>query len=254
MCPAFAPWGRSCGRCRRSGQVEGSGAGPQVASNRFVNAVAQGRVAGRCGCRRLAVVTRRAAMWIRRRRMAAVVAVAGRAPAILATARARLNAMVAATVQAALAANTRTAGGSGAVLQIGDDPFDVRVVAVVGIGVQHGLGRVREHGVVAISAEQPALPSAHSRVEVLDPAHDWSDGDPRGLRAGGERGALRDFGDRSVGDPPAGKLVDDGIGVRDRAPPSVTMLATALVICGLVRALIENRVPALRAAPTAGRR
>jgi len=65
-----------------------------------VNAAAQGQVAGRCRCRRRAVVTTRAATWIRRRRMVAVVALAWVGPARVAAARVRLNAIVAATVQA----------------------------------------------------------------------------------------------------------------------------------------------------------
>ena len=96
------------------GQVESGGGGPQVASNRAVNPLAQGQVAGRCRCRRRAVVTTRAAAWIRRRRMVAVVALARPAPAMLAAARVRLNAIVARVVQAALAVNTPGAGAPGA--------------------------------------------------------------------------------------------------------------------------------------------
>jgi hypothetical protein len=51
------------------------------------------------------VLTTRAATWIRRRRIVAVVALASAAPAMLAAARVRLNAIVARVVQAAFAVN-----------------------------------------------------------------------------------------------------------------------------------------------------
>ena len=103
--PGISTAGLFLGPSPAGGQVEAGGGGPQVASNRFVNAAAQGQVAGRCRCRRRALFTTRAATWIRRRRMVAVVALARPTPAMLAAARVRLNAMAAKVVQAALAVN-----------------------------------------------------------------------------------------------------------------------------------------------------
>jgi hypothetical protein len=49
-------------------------------------------------------------------------------------------------------ASTREVGQRG-VFQVGDDLFDDRVIAVVGLGCEHRLGAVGEHGVVAVGGE-----------------------------------------------------------------------------------------------------
>jgi hypothetical protein len=55
----------------------------------------------------------------------------------------------------------------GPVLQLGDDLFDDGVVAVGGLGGQHRLGAVGEHGVVAVDDERFGLPGRHRlRVEA----------------------------------------------------------------------------------------
>jgi len=46
-----------------------------------------------------------------------------------------------------------------AVLQLGDDLFDDGVIAVGGLGGQHRLGRVGEHGVIAVDGEASVCPA-----------------------------------------------------------------------------------------------
>ena len=57
--------------------------------------------------------------------------------------------------------------GEWAVLQLGDDLLDDGVVAVGGLGGQHWLGAVGEHGVVAVDREQLALLAGLSGRHVL---------------------------------------------------------------------------------------
>ncbi len=74
-------------------------------------------------------------------------------------------------------------------LEVGDDLFDDRVAAMVGLGLQHHQRRVGEHGVVAPGREQFALLVGHEVVGVLvaDAAHDQPRGDGVFAAAGGTR-------------------------------------------------------------------
>ena len=83
----------------------------------------------------------RAATLISWGRMVAVVALAWKLEARAPAARVRLNAIAASTSQAELAA--KLPGGQvrqWPVLQVGDDLFDDRVAAVVGLGGEHRQG------------------------------------------------------------------------------------------------------------------
>ena len=106
----------------------------------------------------------------------------------------------------------------GAGLQVGDDLLDDRVVAVVGLGLEHGQWGVGEHAVVAVLGEQLALSVRDGLgVEPFDPAHDQPAVDVLALASGGERGE-GDLGDLGVGDEPLLVVVPDGVRVLDRGP------------------------------------
>src|SRR3954447_13812963 len=79
--------------------------GPQALLNSRFQAVSQGQSRGRCMRSRRAVRASRAGMAIRWARIVAVVALAWNAEARAPAARVRLNAIIARTVQAELAAN-----------------------------------------------------------------------------------------------------------------------------------------------------
>jgi hypothetical protein len=76
------------------------------------------------------------------------------------------------------ARDNRRQTGERPILQVGDDLFDDRVAAVVGLGVEHRQWRVGEHRMVSPGGEQFALPIREDviRVGVADPAHDQPPG------------------------------------------------------------------------------
>ena len=101
--------------------------------------------------------------------------------------------------------------GQGPGPQVGVDPFDDGVPAVLGLGLQHGDRGVGEHGVVAVGVEQHPLPTGlGARLQAFDAAHDQPGGDVLGRGPAGERGVV-DLGDLRVGDPPLLGLVEDGV-------------------------------------------
>nr|WP_284285202.1 hypothetical protein [Arsenicicoccus piscis] len=107
------------------------------------------------------------------------------------------------------------------VLELGDDLFDDRVVAVGGIGVHDGQGRVRGERVMPPRGEQLALPGDRGGgVEPGYPAHHEPAGHLSSLGVGGERGEPR-LSDLRLGHPPVLVLVPDGAGVLDRGPRAV---------------------------------
>jgi len=90
--------------CGLGGQVFAWLGGPQTRVNSSVQAVSQGQVVGRCRVSRRAEEEIRAGTVMRVRRIVAVLALAKDEPVIVAATRVRLNAMVASTSHAPLAA------------------------------------------------------------------------------------------------------------------------------------------------------
>ena len=96
-------------------------------------------------------------------------------PAVTPMARVRLNAIVAATSQAALAWNDfegRCASGPG--FEVGDDLLDDRVTAVLRLGFDQRAGVVGEDRVIPPDREQSLLLCGRQLrgVAFRDPAHD----------------------------------------------------------------------------------
>jgi hypothetical protein len=75
--------------------------------------------------------------------------------------------------------------GQGGVFEVGDDLLDDGVVAVGGLGGEHGFGAVGEDRVVAVDGEHLGLAGRHGLgVEAADPADDERGGDVLPFAAG----------------------------------------------------------------------
>ncbi len=112
--------------------------------------------------------------------------------------------------------------GEGYVAHVGVDLFDDGVGPVGLLRLQHGKGRVGEHGVVAVGGEQFALAGGDAgRVQANHPAH----GQARPVTCSDLRrevnAGVRDLGDLRVGDEPLLLLVPDRVRVVDRHPGRV---------------------------------
>lgn len=70
------------------------------------------------------------------------------------------------------------------------DLLDDRMVAVPGVGLDHGQGRVGDKRVMPVCGEQLALPGADGWIESFHAAHDESAGQMLFLPAGSEDGDL----------------------------------------------------------------
>src|SRR5690606_37311023 len=100
------------------------------------------------------------------------------------------------------------------------DVFDERVGPVDlvgGHGVALGGRGGGEERVEAPQVEESLLALVLLRVQLRDAAHHQTAGDLFAGLLGGE-GGIGDLGDLGPGDPPAGLLVVDRIGVLDRLP------------------------------------
>jgi hypothetical protein len=142
--------------------------------------------------------------------------------------------------------------GQRGVFEVGDDLLDDGVVAVGGLGGEHRLAAVGEHGVVAVDRERFGLSGRDGgRVQAPHAAHDQPGGDVFGAATAGERGEL-DFSDFGIGHEALFIVVPDRVGVADRVHPWSGMVVIALVTAGVRRAVTENRAPARRAAAMIG--
>ena len=94
--------------------------------------------------------------------------------------------------------------GEGGACRVGDDLFDDRVSAVLGLGLQHRVRAGGEHGVVPPGVEQSGW--AFDRVEPFDPAHDQARA-RQPCQLAGQRG-VADFDVLGVGVELAGVGVD----------------------------------------------
>ena len=194
------------------GQVARAG-GPAAAVNIACQAVSQGHRWGRCRRSRRAERAMRAGTAMRWARIVAVVARAWNLEARVPAARVRLNEIAARTSHAPFAFICPDGKcASGPFFSSAMTFSRVRVVAVGGLGGEHRLARVGEHGVVAPGGEQGTLPGRNrGRVQAFDAAHDQPGTDVLAVAARGERGES-DLGDLSVRHPALLLLVIDRMG------------------------------------------
>ena len=107
--------------------------------------------------------------------------------------------------------------GQRAVLEIGIDLFDDRMLAMGLTGRDGVQVACREERVKAVRVEEGRLFLVRFMVQFGDPSHDQAAFDAFGFLAGTERGE-GGFGDLGGRNPGAGVLVSDRVGVVDRGP------------------------------------